>query len=135
MLGLKILHFFAGLIKVVAKTHCGASRKIRVNLIQLVIRILFEAAYGRLPLWNLNVRVRCLNHGVCDLGRISLRKPNKLLIVARFLLKRGNADSWRPLLLICELVSVYVWGLMIEVGHLGRVKGRAWYSVCLDGMP
>jgi hypothetical protein len=72
----------------VAKAHGGASGEIRVNIIQLVIRILFVAANGRLLLWNLNIWVRCLNHGVCDLGRIILRKPNELLIVTRLLFER-----------------------------------------------
>ena len=88
VLGLHILYLFARLIKVVAKAHGGASGEIRVNLIQLVIRILFVAANGGLLLWNLNIRVRCLHHGVCDLGRIRLRKPNELLIVARLLFER-----------------------------------------------
>ena len=125
MLGLQILHLFTCLVKVVAKAHGRASGEIRVNLIQLVIRKLFVAANGRLLLWNLNIRVRCLNHGVCYLCRIGLRNPNELLIVTRFLLERRYADSRGPLLLIGELIRVNVWGLMIKVGYLGRVKGWA----------
>jgi hypothetical protein len=119
----------------VAKAHGGASGEIRVNLIQLVIRILFVAANGCLLLWNLDIGVGCLDHGVCDLSRISLRKPNELLIVARLLLEGDASHGRGPLLLIGELIRVDMWGLMIEVGHLGRVKGRAGYSVCLHWVP
>jgi hypothetical protein len=129
MLGLQILHLFARLIKVVAEAHGGASGEIRVNLIQLVIRILLVAANCRLLLWNLNIRVRCLHHGVCYLGRIGLRKPNEFLIVARLLLEGDASHGRRPLLLIGELICVDVRCLIIEFRNLGRVKGWARNSI------
>ena len=135
MLGLQILHLFARLIKVVAEAHGGASGEIRVNLIQLVIRILLVAADGRLFPRNLKVWVGGLHHCVCDLSSVGLGKPYELLIVTRLLLERGDADCGRALLLIGELVSVDVWGLIIEFGHLSRVEGWAGHSVCLDWMP
>lgn len=118
-----------------AKAHGGASGEIRVNLIQLVIRILVVAPDGRLFSWNLKIWVGGLHHGVCDLGRVGLGKPNELLIVTRLLLERGDSDCGRPLLLIGELVSVDVWGLIIEFGHLSRVEGWAGHSICLEWMP